>query len=446
MKAAHPGIQLSLTPKPRLTQHLSHTIQLSELLELNEEALYHYLAQAAEANPMLVLQRPAPGLFPMPTSGEGADISTLSASVEMELQDYLQEQLHFLSLSKQQRAAVRYLIEALDEDGFLREDLTQLAHASGFQPDELDNARSILQSLEPAGIGARDLRECLLLQLQRLPRRNRLAELLIQEHWELFLRNYEPQKLAALLGVSDRAASEACKCIAGLNPHPANGFVSSRTQYITPDAYLVREESAFRVHLPQSYTLSIDASYPALFADMQDKQVQSFLARCARQAEQLVSSLSYRNALFQKILLLVVQHQADFLSGGEKKPLLQKDVASLLGVNTSTISRAISGKYLSVDGHCVAVRELFSRRSACDYTRSSDSIHRQIAALIAREDPAKPLSDQKLSEVLARSGLNISRRLIAKYRMLANIPPAYARKNHCQSIGRGGASARGEKE
>ena len=184
----------------------------------------------------------------------------------------------------------------------------------------------------------------------------------------------------------------------------------------------------------------------SLFADTDDAQVRQFLSQCAYQAGRLQSRLFYRNALLQKILLVAAQQQAAYFVGGEKKPLRQKDVAALLGVNVSTISRAIQGKYISVDGRCIRVRELFSRPSAGNRARSTHSIQQQILALIEAEDPQRPLSDQKIHEQLAQSGVAVSRRLIAKYRALAQIPPAYARKITRESTGRNVVSAGGEKE
>ena len=199
-------------------------------------------------------------------------------------------------------------------------------------------------------------------------------------------------------------------------------------QYVIPDAYLINGEDGLHVQLVDSCTLTIDESYPSLFADTDDAQVRQFLSQCAYQAGRLQSRLFYRNALLQKILLVAAQQQAAYFVGGEKKPLRQKDVAALLGVNVSTISRAIQGKYISVDGRCIRVRELFSRPSAGNRARSTHSIQQQILALIEAEDPQRPLSDQKIHEQLAQSGVAVSRRLIAKYRALAQIPPAYARK------------------
>ena len=183
-----------------------------------------------------------------------------------------------------------------------------------------------------------------------------------------------------------------------------------------------------------------------VFADTDDAQVRQFLSQCAHQADRLQSRLFYRNALLQKILLVAAQQQAAYFVGGEKKPLRQKDVAALLGVNVSTISRAIQGKYISVDGRCIRVRELFSRPSAGNRARSTHSIQQQILALIEAEDPQRPLSDQKIHEQLAQSGVAVSRRLIAKYRALAQIPSAYARKITRESTGRNVVSAGGEKE
>ena len=308
------------------------------------------------------------------------------------------------------------------------------------------DALEAVQSLEPAGIGARSLQECLLLQLRRLPQRNALAEKIVGMHWELFLRRPRAGMLADFLDVPQEKAEQALALIADLNPRPANGFSHDDPQYVIPDAYLINGEDGLHVQLVDSCTLTIDESYPSLFADTDDAQVRQFLSQCAHQADRLQSRLFYRNALLQKILLVAAQQQAAYFVGGEKKPLRQKDVAALLGVNVSTISRAIQGKYISVDGRCIRVRELFSRPSAGNRARSTHSIQQQILALIEAEDPQRPLSDQKIHEQLAQSGVAVSRRLIAKYRALAQIPSAYARKITRESTGRNVVSAGGEKE
>ena len=430
MNAFPTDAHLHITVEPRLTRHLSQTIQMAELLELNSEGLYEYLAQAAEANPMMLVQRtPLPEL-------------PLHARCEEELGAYLRRQLAFLKLRKEKSRIAAYLVESLDENGFFREDCASAARELGVSEAAVKDALETVQSLEPAGIGARSLQECLLLQLRRLPQRNALAERIVGMHWELFLRRPRAGMLAGFLDVPQEKAEQALALIADLNPRPANGFSHDDPQYVIPDAYLINGEDGLHVQLVDSCTLTIDESYP----DTDDAQVRQFLSQCAYQAGRLQSRLFYRNALLQKILLVAAQQQAAYFVGGEKKPLRQKDVAALLGVNVSTISRAIQGKYISVDGRCIRVRELFSRPSAGNRARSTHSIQQQILALIEAEDPQRPLSDQKIHEQLAQSGVAVSRRLIAKYRALAQIPPAYARKITRESTGRNVVSAGGEKE
>ena len=446
MNAFPTDAHLHITVEPRLTRHLSQTIQTVELLELNAEGLYEYLAQAAEANPMMLVQRtPLPEL-PLHARCEGFDVGDLGMHDEQELGAYLRRQLAFLKLRKEKARIAAYLVESLDENGFFREDCASAARELGVSEAAVKDALEAVQSLEPAGIGARSLQECLLLQLRRLPQRNALAERIVGMHWELFLRRPRAGMLADFLDMPQEKAEQALALIADLNPRPANGFSHDDPQYVIPDAYLINGEDGLHVQLVDSCTLTIDESYPSLFADTDDAQVRQFLSQCAHQADRLQSRLFYRNALLQKILLVAAQQQAAYFVGGEKKPLRQKDVAALLGVNVSTISRAIQGKYISVDGRCIRVRELFSRPSAGNRARSTHSIQQQILALIEAEDPQRPLSDQKIHEQLAQSGVAVSRRLIAKYRALAQIPSAYARKITRESTGRNVVSAGGEKE
>ena len=199
MNAFPTDAHLHITVEPRLTRHLSQTIQTVELLELNAEGLYEYLAQAAEANPMMLVQRtPLPEL-PLHARCEGFDVGDLGMHDEQELGAYLRRQLAFLKLRKEKARIAAYLVESLDENGFFREDCASAARELGVSEAAVKDALEAVQSLEPAGIGARSLQECLLLQLRRLPQRNALAEKIVGMHWELFLRRPRAGMLADFL-------------------------------------------------------------------------------------------------------------------------------------------------------------------------------------------------------------------------------------------------------
>ena len=209
MNAFPTDAHLHITVEPRLTRHLSQTIQTAELLELNTEGLYEYLAQAAEANPMMLVQRtPLPEL-PLHARCEGFDVGDLGMHDEQELGAYLRRQLAFLKLRKEKARIAAYLVESLDENGFFREDCASAARELGVSEAAVKDALETVQSLEPAGIGARSLQECLLLQLRRLPQRNALAERIVGMHWELFLRRPRAGMLAGFLDVPQEKAEQA---------------------------------------------------------------------------------------------------------------------------------------------------------------------------------------------------------------------------------------------
>lgn len=413
---------------------LRHTIQAASILRMNAEDLYAYLSQAAEANPMLVVTREENRYLPLhrpsrPQEGGPDPWDVAPRRQDGSLRAHLLQQLPLAKLEPRREQMVRYIIDGLDDSGYFTESAADLARR--FQADQAaaQACLDLVRSLEPAGVAASGLQECLLIQLRALPERSPLAEALVGEHWELLAAASRPRALASRLGCTPEEAQEALRLIGSLNPRPSNGFAGEEmTAYVIPDACLVREGEELRVLPSSCCTLQLDAYYQSLRAETTDQEVRRYLTQCARQAEELMQGLQQREALLLRILTAIVQAQRPFFRGENKAPLQQRDLARSLGLNPSTVSRAVQNKYLYYWGGLLPVRSLFSRPLASGGGVSVHTAKAELERLIGEEDRSAPSSDRILCQRLEERGIVLSRRLVAKYREQLGIPPAFLRR------------------
>lgn len=425
---------IRLEPCLQTGARLRHTIQAAGILRMNAEELYDYLSQAAEANPMLVLSRDESGFVPLhrPASADqerAADPWDFAPRQGQSLAAHLLQQLPLSDLDDRQERVLRYIIDSLDANGYFTEPPELLTRRFRLEPGEAERCLEQVRSLEPAGVAAAGLQECLLIQLRALPERSPLAELLVAEHWELLSAQPRPRVLAARLGRTPEELRGALALIGGLNPRPSNGFSGKEpTVYVTPDAYLTRQGDALRVLPVACGSLTLDSYYQSLRTETEDKEVRQYLAQCARQADDLLQSLRQREALLLRILTYAVQIQRAFFDGGPKVPLQQLDVAEALGLNASTVSRAVQNKYLHYWGGLLPMRELFSRPVSRGGGVSVHTAMEELKRLVAGENRSAPYSDRILCQLLEERGISLSRRRLTNYREQLGIPPAYLRR------------------
>lgn len=441
-----------VTLKTELRQELKLTPQLlqsMEVLQMNVQDLAEYLGRASEENPLLEaespaslqsayaqLRRAASWLDAGPHSGtflheEGAAPEWGAADRETEsLAAFLRDQLERRHLAKPLLALCVYLAELVDEDGYLTpEDLESLEDLK--LPQELtDQALTELQSLDPPGVGARDLSECLVLQLRRQGACQASIDIAAQFLPELGRKHYGP--IAKALGITADEVQAAEKVIAGLDPHPGRAFQPAEpTVYVQPDVFIVELEGQLKVVLNDYYLprMSISSYYARLLKDSDDAKTRTYLREKMRQAKWLLGSLERRGSTLRQCAEAILEAQRPFFAGetAELTPMQLSALAGRLGVHPSTISRTARGKYLQCRQGTYPLRYFFSL-AVGESGPSRQAIKHRLLELVQKEDPHHPFSDQKLAQLLSTQGVQVARRTVAKYRLELGLGSSTARK------------------
>ena len=381
---------------------------------------------------------------PPPTGDEDAESERQNAPEDRlprteSLTEHLTWQLRFRSLTKTEEHLASLIVGNLDVDGYLEASAEELAESAGGSPEEVARVLRIVQSCDPIGVGARDLQECLLLQLRAAQHEGeaidesliRLTTLIVQRHLQsLEGRRYD--RLAKALNVPTEEVQRAIKLITALEPKPGRNYGAGDIRYVTPDVYVHKIGDEYRVTLNEEGLprLKVSNAYRHLLT--QDGEAKEYVQDKLRAAAWLIKSIHQR----QRTLLLVaeslVKFQQDFLNYGvsHMRPLVLRDVADDIGAHESTVSRAIAGKYIATLRGLYPLKKFFTTGLKSHYGQdvSAESVKAQIRALIDREDPYKPLSDEEIAKTLSRSHIRIARRTVAKYREGLNILSSAKRK------------------
>ena len=347
--------------------------------------------------------------------------------------EYLEGQLGTIPyLDARLRELCRYLIGCLNSAGYLDCPLTELAEELGVPLFEMEQALLAIQTLDPPGVGARDLSECLLLQLaqgkhfteENIHLLRSGLPLLAEEDWD---------GLARLLGVSREQAKRDAEVIRSLNPIPSRGFASAeRPVYLVPEATVFCRDGEVIIEMERGSQPKVELNqyYCSLLGSGEDTpETRDYLRRMMAEANELISGLQSREKTLRQILGAIVKGQRDFfLKGAALASLTMQQVAEELGLSTSTVSRAVKDKYLSFQGRSLALRSFFVAALPTGEGVSPQTAREHIRRFIAAEDPALPLSDEALREALGNLGINASRRTVAKYRGEMGIPSSTQRK------------------
>ncbi|MDR2909220.1 MAG: RNA polymerase factor sigma-54 [Oscillospiraceae bacterium] len=348
------------------------------------------------------------------------------------LNDTLLLQLAGACLSAEEERAARYLIGNLDENGYLLTGMEQLLLESGLHEELMASALRALQRMDPAGVGARDLRECLLLQTERLEEPHPVLTALIERHLDALAKN-RLDRVAAELGVTLKEVKEAKALLLTLNPKPGNGFFERGTvPYIRPDLFVVHFEDGFQV-IYNDYGqpgVFVNEYYKNLAKDS-DPEAAAWLRERLNGAHALIAGVAQRRRTVLDCARVILARQAPFFERGPGylTPMTLNDVAQELGLHLSTVSRAVNGKYLQSQWGVQRLGDFFSNRaSKTSESASRDMAMREMRRILDGEDRDEPFSDQRIAELLALRGIKISRRTVAKYREGARIPPAAGRK------------------
>lgn len=351
------------------------------------------------------------------------------------LQEHLTNQLRTSDVSEELRQDVEFLIGNLDDRGFLNTRIEDLSLDHYIPIERLQDAKAMLQGFDPVGVGSEDLRECLLIQLERLGKTHSLPHRLVDQHLE-DLANKRYPILARKLGVPLEQISRAADFISTLDPRPAQGFSSSNNSYVNPDVIVERQGGRWIAAMNNDELphLRISNSYKDLLGSAgSNGDVRNYIRDKIRSGKFLIRSIHQRQNTIQKIADQILIHQQEFLEKGtgHLRPLNMARVADEVGVHETTVSRAISGKYIATPHGVFEMKFFFSHGVKTDSGEdlSNTSVKNAIAELVKNEPKHKPLSDDKLAKLLAGQGIKVARRTVAKYREALNILPSHLRKS-----------------
>ena len=440
--------------KTDLRQELKLTPQLlqsMEVLQMNAQELLEYLNRVTEENPVLEQEDSADlrhsyeelrqkaswldgGVYGATFTHDDAAFPERGA-VDKEtesLSSFLCDQLERKRLPKPLLALAKYMAELVDEDGYLApEDLDGLTELK-IPLSLISEALETLQSLDPAGVGARSLSECLLLQLARQEHVSpAVMDITARFLPELGKKHYGP--ICRELGLTMEEVRAAEKVISGLDPHPGRAFQpAAPTVYVRPDVFIVELDGELRAVLNEYYLPQISVSdyYVRLLRESDEPETRDYLRQKLQQAKWLLNSLERRGGTLRRCADAILEAQRPFFTGQTTAlaPMSLSTLADTLGLHPSTISRAVRGKYLQCRQGTYPLRYFFSR-AVTEQGPSRQAVQQKLLALLASEDPCHPLSDQRLCRLLAEDGMEVARRTVAKYRMELGVGSSAARKH-----------------
>jgi RNA polymerase sigma-54 factor len=359
-------------------------------------------------------------------------------STAQSLSDYLLWQLTLQSEDEQLRDIGMAIIGNLDDDGYLVASVEEIAAMGDWPVAEVEKALQHVQTLDPIGVAARDLQECLWLQIRRLGLEGTPTEKIVTEHLRL-LQNHQVPEIARRMGMPIEDLKEHIEIIRNLDPKPGSRYNAQQSQYVIPDVYVVKVEDQYvamlnEEGLPQ---LRISPTYRRLLdknagTQQANDETRAYVKDKFRSALWLIKSVDQRQKTIQKVANSIINFQREFLDHGIEylRPLVLRDVANDIGMHESTVSRVVNNKYMHTPQGVFELKYFFHSGISSSYgdSVSSVTIKQRIRKIIENEDPRKPLSDSKIVSILQKEGLMLARRTIAKYREELKIPTSNQRK------------------
>ena len=357
-----------------------------------------------------------------------------SLTIEQSLQESLLEQLRFRDVDADTAKLAELVIGSIDDSGYLRSIPADLATVSGVTLEEMQRIIRFVQSFDPPGIGACDIKECLLLQLERKGLKTSPLHTLVSKYLDDVGANKLPM-VAKRMNVEIEELREMISQIKELSPHPGAHLAPGAPQFITPEVTILEEEGEFvavanNEHIPR---LQLSQNYIKILEDPSTShEVKEYIRENLNKSKALMKSISQRQSTIMRIAQVILDSQYDFFRHGVEhlKPLTMQQVADKLGLHETTVSRAIANKYIQTPRGLFEFKYFFSAgyKSESGEEISNRSVMEKIKDIISKEDTTKPYSDQKLSEMLKEKGLNVARRTVAKYRESMSIPTSNLRK------------------
>lgn len=471
------GLQLRLSQQLAVTPQLQQAIRLLQLstLELQQE-----LQQALESNPLLeqidtheeidtretqdsetldtadaLEQKEMPEELPLDaswdtiytagtpsgTSGDYIDdeLPVYQGETTQTLQDYLMWQVELTPFSDTDRAIATSIVDAVDDTGYLTVPLEDILESMGDEEIDIDEVEAVLkriQRFDPVGVAAKDLRDCLLIQLSQFDKTTpwlEEARLIISDHLDL-LANHDFRTLMRVTRLKEDVLKEAVNLIQSLDPRPGQSIQTGEPEYVIPDVLVRKHNGHWTVELNSDSIprLQINQHYASMCNNARNDGDSQFIRSNLQDAKWLIKSLESRNDTLLRVSRCIVEQQQAFFEQGEEymKPMVLADIAQAVEMHESTISRVTTQKYLHSPRGIFELKYFFSSHVNTEGggEASSTAIRALVKKLIAAENPAKPLSDSKLTSLLSEQGIMVARRTVAKYRESLSIPPSNQRK------------------
>ena len=471
------GLQLRLSQQLAMTPQLQQAIRLLQLstLELQQE-----LQQALERNPLLeqsdtheenhtretqdsetldtadaLEQKEMPEELPLDaswdtiytagtpsgTSGDYIDdeLPVYQGETTQTLQDYLMWQVELTPFSDTDRAIATSIVDAVDDTGYLTVPLEDILESMGDEEIDIDEVEAVLkriQRFDPVGVAAKDLRDCLLIQLSQFDKTTpwlEEARLIISDHLDL-LANHDFRTLMRVTRLKEDVLKEAVNLIQSLDPRPGQSIQTGEPEYVIPDVLVRKHNGHWTVELNSDSIprLQINQHYASMCNNARNDGDSQFIRSNLQDAKWLIKSLESRNDTLLRVSRCIVEQQQAFFEQGEEymKPMVLADIAQAVEMHESTISRVTTQKYLHSPRGIFELKYFFSSHVNTEGggEASSTAIRALVKKLIAAENPAKPLSDSKLTSLLSEQGIMVARRTVAKYRESLSIPPSNQRK------------------
>ncbi|MGV5953691.1 RNA polymerase factor sigma-54 [Escherichia coli] len=471
------GLQLRLSQQLAMTPQLQQAIRLLQLstLELQQE-----LQQALESNPLLeqidtheeidtretqdsetldtadaLEQKEMPEELPLDaswdtiytagtpsgTSGDYIDdeLPVYQGETTQTLQDYLMWQVELTPFSDTDRAIATSIVDAVDDTGYLTVPLEDILESMGDEEIDIDEVEAVLkriQRFDPVGVAAKDLRDCLLIQLFQFDKTTpwlEEARLIISDHLDL-LANHDFRTLMRVTRLKEDVLKEAVNLIQSLDPRPGQSIQTGEPEYVIPDVLVRKHNGHWTVELNSDSIprLQINQHYASMCNNARNDGDSQFIRSNLQDAKWLIKSLESRNDTLLRVSRCIVEQQQAFFEQGEEymKPMVLADIAQAVEMHESTISRVTTQKYLHSPRGIFELKYFFSSHVNTEGggEASSTAIRALVKKLIAAENPAKPLSDSKLTSLLSEQGIMVARRTVAKYRESLSIPPSNQRK------------------
>ena len=435
------GMELKQTQTLKVTL-TPQMLQSINMLQYSSYELMEFIQQQTVENPLLVLKEKSShdfivgkerSSFSSYNREQEYDPITQYSDTHVSLEKHLMEQIMTLpEITSKEIKIFKFLIGDLNRYGFLEIEPAMAAKIMSVSLQEMENTISILQSLDPVGVGARNIRESLLIQMRAQTDYNQLAYVMVEKHLE-DIAEKKFRKIAKINNVTLQEVQEATDYIKTLNPRPCSEFSHEMTQYIVPDVIIEKVNGEYIIivndrNMPQ---LDINPAYKNNEMDSNDDYVKKKL----QDATMLMNGMEQRKYTLYKVTQVILKLQEDFFNyGGTKlKPMTLKDVSKQLGFHESTISRATSNKYMQTPHGLYHIKNLFTtgiRNNNSVEAESSSSIKEKIKMFIDKEDKENPISDQIIVTLLQKDGIQISRRTVAKYREEARIPGSSKRRRY----------------